>query len=229
VIVVIGTPTLVRRGSDVSIGGRAGRIATAVAATGATVQLLAKVGDDQDGDALLLALAAAGIGHAAVLRDPANPTPVEVAEDDDGTYPLAEAEHLEDATAAGSHDRTGATRVATLDAADLELGLRYLVDFRVVVTADPLDDRHAATVSDAAEFAGAQVVAVVGPGERPPVRLDPATVLEAPGADPDGTFAGLVGAYASALDRGESAAAAWQGAALAGGWRPSTAEPSSAS
>ena len=60
--------------------GRACEIALAVAGSGARAEVVGRVGDDPAGDRLLIALALAGVGHAAVLRDPARPTPV-LAED----------------------------------------------------------------------------------------------------------------------------------------------------
>src|SRR5690348_16040343 len=52
-------------------------IAAGVAGTGRPVQLVGKVGEGPDGDAILLSLAAAGVGHVAVLRDVA-PAHVEI-------------------------------------------------------------------------------------------------------------------------------------------------------
>ena len=43
----------------------------AAAAPRAAVEIVGRVGDDPDGDALMIALARAGVGHVAVLRDPA--------------------------------------------------------------------------------------------------------------------------------------------------------------
>ena len=72
-IVVVGVPAW-----DGSMkGGAAGRaceIALAAAAAGSGVELVGRTGDDDAGDALVLALAAGGVGHVALLRDPARPT-----------------------------------------------------------------------------------------------------------------------------------------------------------
>jgi hypothetical protein len=73
-----------------------------------------------------------------------------------------------------------------LEPADLELALQYLTEFAVIVAADPLDEAIAGVVSAAAAYAGAHVVAIVPPGDRPPTVS--ATVLEDP-PDPDGAFA----------------------------------------
>ena len=67
---------------------------------------------------MALALGVAGVGHAALLRDPA------------GVTPRVDSDGIE----------TGAP-LARLDAADIDLGLRYVPDCRVLVVADPLDER----------------------------------------------------------------------------------------
>jgi hypothetical protein len=59
-----------------SAGGLAVDVAAEAARRGGTVELVGKVGDDGAGDAVVLALGRLGIGHAALLRDPARPTPV---------------------------------------------------------------------------------------------------------------------------------------------------------
>ena len=40
------------------------------------MEIVARAGDDATGDALMIALSRAGIGHVAVLRDPSHPTPI---------------------------------------------------------------------------------------------------------------------------------------------------------
>ena len=40
------------------------------------MELIGRAGDDPAGDAMLLALARASVGHVALLRDPARPTPI---------------------------------------------------------------------------------------------------------------------------------------------------------
>ncbi|MDP9482634.1 MAG: PfkB family carbohydrate kinase, partial [Chloroflexota bacterium] len=77
-IVVIGSPRL-RRGSPEhpsEAAGLAAGIALAAVSAGRQVQLVGRVGEDPAGEALLLALARAGIGHAATLRDAVFPTSV---------------------------------------------------------------------------------------------------------------------------------------------------------
>ena len=78
VIVVIGSPSIVPAGPGrrSTAAGRSIEVAHGATAGGAQVQLVGKVGDDPAGDALLLALADLGIGHVAILRDPARRTPV---------------------------------------------------------------------------------------------------------------------------------------------------------
>jgi hypothetical protein len=220
VIVVIGTPWLqidTERGSAV---GLAARIAVAAARGGAQVQLVGKVGDDPAGDQLLLALAREDVGHVAVLRPRAR-TPVLLPPGDDDP---AEADPLEVGHDIGPEptDLPPRDPALALEAGDLKLGLDYLVDFRAVVVAEPLDPAAAGIVAGAAAYAGAHVIVVGLPGADVP-ELAGATVFAAedadttPRADPDGALAGFVASFAVAVDRGEEPAAALEGAAAAAG------------
>ncbi len=221
-IVVIGPVAL--RTAPVGAGravGTAPEIAAAAAAHGATVEIVTKIGDDGAGEEMLLALARARVGHLAVLRDPARPTAlafddVEPPSDDLLPALIAEAE-----TAAG-HPSPGSRSVQgsapALEPADLALGLRYLGDFRVVVAVEPIVEGGAAVIAEAAAFADAGLVVVAPPGLAAPAAYAAATLLEAPVVDPDGAFAGLVGRYAAALDRGIAPAEAFHAATAAGGW-----------
>lgn len=196
-IVVVGRPGLDDEGA---VHGTAGQIAVAAAAAGGSVEVVGSVGDDADGDAAITALGRAGIGHAAVLRDPAGVTP-----------------------------RTGsepAGRLPRLDMADLELGLRYLAECQVLVVGEPLSADVVRVAADAATYHGAALVVLVAPGEvGPPAELpDGATVLEVPDED-GGAFAALVGRYAALLDDGRAPAEAWRDAVAQGGWEPTNAEP----
>ena len=75
--------------------------------------------------------------------------------------------------------------------------------------------------AEAAEFAGAHLVVLVGEGSAAPEGLPSgALVLEAPARDPDGAFATLVGAYAAGLAAGESHADAFAAARGASWERP---------
>ena len=119
VIVVVGSPAW-RAAEPAGPDGRACRVALAAAERGAAVELIGRAGDDPAGDAMLLALAGAHVGHVALLRDPARPTPIVVhaAEDD-----LSVTESDPDAAA------TPTPAIASgpiLEPADVSLGLRYL-------------------------------------------------------------------------------------------------------
>jgi len=203
VIVVLGRPGLT---GDGKLARAAGRIAIAAAQAGGRVELVGSVGDDADGEKVALALGVAGIGHAALLRDPAGVTP---RIDSDG-------------------GETG-TPLARLDQADVDLGLRYLPFCRVLVAAEPLDPGALAAAVDAATYHGAALIALIPAGAAPPAALpESATVLELPEPD-DGAFADLVGRYAAGLAAGEPAADAWRGAVDQTGWEPAaegSAEPS---
>jgi hypothetical protein len=189
VIVVLGRPGLDERGA---LDRLAGAIAAAAMQAGIPVELVGSVADDATGDATITELGRRGIGHAAVLRMPANG-------DRDG-------------------DRDGTTR---LDAADIELGLRYVNDCRVLVVADRLDEAGLAAAIGGARYHSAQLVLTAAPGAAARAQLPvDATVLESPDED-EGAFAQLVGRYAAQLDAGRGPADAWRDAVAATGWEQS--------
>jgi hypothetical protein len=98
----------------------------------------------------------------------------------------------------------------SLDAADVELALRYLPDYTTVVVAEPQPEAVVTIVVDAAAFTGAALLLVVdGAGEAaaPPAS---AVVFESPGPDPDGAFATMLGELAAAIDRGTPVEAAFR-------------------
>jgi hypothetical protein len=210
VIVVVGNPILVAAEPHPRAGGMAVAVAASAASAGGDVQLVGKTGDDAAGEAALLDLAGRGVGHVAILRDSSARTP-EVADP-----AAAESAPFDDADG----EPTGATVPAgpTLEAADIELALRYLPDYRVLVVADPVPSASLEVVIAASRWSGAALIVLVPHGVEPPA-LDPdVTVLEAPNLDPDDAFASVVGAYAAALDRGEEPAEAFATASTSGGW-----------
>ena len=164
-------------------GGLAARVALAAASAGRTVQLVGRIGDDAEADPLLQALARGGVGHVAMLRDASRPT-----------IPAGAA-----ATDAGPHE---------LEAADVELALRYLVDFAVVVVVEPTSAAVLAVVADAADWGEATVVLVrsgdlTPPGPMEAVLLEAeAVVLEAEIDEAPQAFAERVGSIVAALDAG---------------------------
>ena len=189
-ILIVGRPGL---DAQDGLDRFAGRIAAAAAAAGGRVELVGSVGDDADGERVALALGQARVGHAALLRDPAGATP-----------------------------RAGGPGgpLPRLDESDVQLGLSYLVDCRVLVLAEPVEEPVTQVVVDAARYQGAQLVVLVESGQPPPVLLDEdATVLERPQSD-EGAFAALVGRYAVALAEGTEPAQAWQSAVRGAGWEP---------
>ena len=114
----------------------------------------------------------------------------------------------------------------SLAAADVELALRYLPGYRVVVVAEELEQGGIGAAVEAASWAGAHLVVVSESDRAVPGLPDASTVLLTPHGDPDratagapdgtldrtpagtpdraqdGAFAALVGAYSAALDRG---------------------------
>jgi hypothetical protein len=200
VIVVVGNPAS-RPGSPDRPGGLAGRIAVAAAGRGAGVQLVGRVGDDPAGDTLVLGLATAGVGHVALLRDPARATPAEPEPPADLDADAADADaDPPDRVAEASPPRPA------LDAADVELGLRYITSFDVLVVADA-DDRAVVDVAaEAAQYVGAHLVVVAhaGGGDWPAG----ATIVEHGRDEPADALADVVGVYAAGLDAGTTPDAA---------------------
>lgn len=149
-------------------------IAAAAARGGVEVQLIAVVPEGPAGDACLIALAQADVGHVAVLRASERP----------------------------------------LEAADVDLALRYLPDTKVVVTVGLAGDVLAAA-SERSTWSGAFLIVLEAPdapmdvGEAAAEADSAAVVLRAPASDPDGTFAGFIGAFAARIGRGEVPADAW--------------------
>jgi sugar/nucleoside kinase (ribokinase family) len=201
VIVVLGRPGL---SADGGLNQPAGQIALAAAGAGGRVEVVGSVGDDADGDEVVVQLGRGGIGHAALLRDPAGVTP-------------------RAGTDAGEER---GDRLPRLDAGDVDLGLRYLAEIGVLVVAEPIPDDALHVAADAAAYHGAALVVLTpaGPATGHASTLDladDATVLEEP-TEGSAAFAQLVAAYAVALDNGRSAADAWRDAVEQTGWEPAT-------
>jgi sugar/nucleoside kinase (ribokinase family) len=218
VIVVIGSPSVTVTESARRAAGPAVDVARAAVVAEGPVEIVGRVGEDAAGNDVLLDLASAGIGHVAILRDAGHAT----AE----TAPAGEpdASPFEDGEVAVTIPATGTAAISPVDAADVELALRYLPEYRVVVVVDPLDDAALGAAADAARWAGATLVVVVAAGAIPPAWLEPdATVLEAPAED-DGAFARFVGEYAARLDRGEPPADAFAAASGGVGWTAAGAD-----
>jgi hypothetical protein len=221
-IVVIGQPVLTRVDGNPVATGSAARIALTAADRGAAVQLIGKVGDDADGEALVLALGQGHVGHVALLRDPAHRTPVDVDAADAIEEELTETDEIP-APGAGRAGRDPAADPA-LDAGDVELGLRYLTEFRVVVVADELGETALRVAADAAGWNNGTLLAVVPYGRPEPAGMPPdAIVLGAPVDDVDGVFDRLVGQLAAAIDAGADPQAAFREAVAGAGWEPAEA------
>jgi sugar/nucleoside kinase (ribokinase family) len=171
------------------------------------VELVGRVGDDPPGDTLLIALAHAGVGHAAVLRDPTRATPrAATAVEPEG--PVADVTPTNPAADA-----------PRLDPADVQLGLSYLTSFGVLVITDDVPPGALPAALDGAAFSGAHVILLLAPGATPPQGLPAgATVLAVPGTPDDGAFGTVVGVYAAGLDTGLDPATAFR--ASIGDWQP---------
>jgi hypothetical protein len=242
VIVVVGNP-LARLDTDgnVRAAGMAADTARVAASTGASVQLVGRIGEGPVGDGVLLDLAQAGVGHVASLRDASHVTPLLLgddtaeagADDADVAGELLDEPLDEPDSGDGHDDRAGdrpdggaradsaTSRAPGLDAGDLDLALRYLREFRAIVLTESIDPDAAAAVNAIAGWSEVPIVALIAPGGSVPAGLEGATVLEAPADDPDGSFAALVGRFAAALDSGDPPDAAFRAATAQVGWASS--------
>jgi len=213
VIVIVGIPAW-RAAEPAGPAGRACEIALEAAGRGRRVELVGRAGDDQAGDALLLALSRDGIGHVALLRDPAQPTPVLAPTPPDAESPLDAADE-----GVNADQGPAASAPPRLEPADVSLGLQYLTAFDVLVLADDAPPAVRPVAVDAAAFAGARLVVLLPAGDADAAGLpDVATVLAAPDGPDDGAFGRLAGAYAAGLDTGLEPGAAFAAAVAEVGW-----------
>lgn len=157
--------------------------------------MIAVVGRIGTGPAVEIARRAAARGAATEL----------IAKVPDG--PDGDRRLLELAAAGVGHAAAQRAGAAALEAADLQLALRYLPDLRVVVLAGD-SAALALTAAEAAAWASATLIIVTDADLAPEV--PGAIVLEGPANDPDGAFAGLVAALAVRLEAGEDSARAWR-------------------
>ena len=200
-IAVIGIPRLRRAdaGADADVAGLAASIATAAAAAESRVELVGKIGDDDAGDAVLLAMSRRGVGHVATLRDPSRPTPVVLDRDDDP----------DDGSAIDPSGASASAQAPELDAADVGLALRYLPELAVIVAVHVAPDVVAETVS-ASGWARTALIVVADPASPAPEGLpDDALALAVDDVGELGGVGGAIGRYAASLDQGRPADAAY--------------------
>ena len=211
-IVVLGRPRVYRPepDGDLAPGGLAVELALAAARRGADVELVGAIGDDPEGDRIVVELGRGGVGHAALMRDPATRTPLITQPRDARPLPR-------------------------LEAADVEMGMRYMAQCRVLVISAELDPDALEAAQEAADFHSAMVVMVANAGTVDPGLLrDDVTLLERPGTEDDeavedavvvaaddAEFGAFVAEYAVRLDRGEAPAQAFQAALGDSAWEPS--------
>jgi len=207
VIVVIGSLRLRGSGSDADSAGLTAEIATAAASEGARVELIAKLGDDPAGDAVLLSLARDDVGHVALLRDPGRPTTTVIAATDEPIDADADEAHADQAG-----DANGPP---TLDAADVGLALRYLPEMAVIVPVHLGSDVLSEVIA-AAGWAETSLVVVVPADDGPPDGLPERAITLAAADDDESAVGRAIGQYAAAIDRGEPADAAYEALLAAG-------------
>lgn len=132
--------------------------------------------------------------------------------------PRGDAHLAKLATSGVGHAAVLRSPASALEAADLELALRYVPDVRVVVVAE--DEAALWTVAaDAAAWSGASLVLISGdhaggeskaPAPEPTPAPTDAIVLTGPARDPDEAFAGLVARLAARLDAGDDPGESWR-------------------
>ena len=131
-----------------------------------------------------------------------------------GLAPIGDAgdrQLLELAAAGVGHATVTRSNASTIEAADLDLALRYLPEIRAIVLVAP-DAALLRVAAEGSSWSGATLV-VVGPLDADAIAVAEgagAIVLEPPAHDPDEAFAGLIAAFARRLDGGESPASAWR-------------------
>ena len=211
-IVVLGRPRVYRPepDGDMAPGGLAVELALAAARLGSEVELVGAIGDDPEGDRIVVELGRGEVGHAALQRDPATRTPLITQARDAKPLPRMEAE-------------------------DVEMGMRYMSECRVLVISAELDPEALAKAQEMAVFHSAAVVMVANAGTVDPTLLgDEVTLLERPltedeeavedavvvAAD-DADFGAFVAEYAVRLDHGEAPAQAFGAALGDSAWEPS--------
>lgn len=211
-IAVVGSLLAVAVESGHRAAGRAVAVARAANAAGARVEIVGRIGEDAAGDEVLLDIAAAGLGHVAVLRDAGHATEETRTPLENDAPPFEDAHDSERQPLA-----TAPSAGSQLDAADIELALRYLPEYAVIVVAERIGPAGMRVVSDAASWSGAALV-VVGSQEDLDGIPDDATAFAPPDdGDPDGAFAAMVGTYAAGLDRGDDPREAFAAASAAVG------------
>src|SRR5436190_9367935 len=119
-VVVVGSPSGRRAGRHVTAVGVGFAVARAIACRHVSAQLVGRVGDGPDGDKVVLSVAEAGVGHAALLRGavPVVVSGSDQAEELDGSLEKI-AGLASDAPSDSEGSLTGAGRQPDLDAEDL--------------------------------------------------------------------------------------------------------------
>jgi hypothetical protein len=205
-IVVIGTPSLRGSGVEALVDGLAAQVATAAATAGSRVEFIGKIGDDPAGDELLLAFARASIGHVAMLRDVSRAT-TRVPADPGSGGELADPTDPDEVIGADAPP-PDAVEGPVLEATDIELALRYLPDYRVIVVAHPTTQAVVDVAGDAAGWASAQLVVLVD-SDAPAIEAPSSALALAVDRRASDGIGPLVGRYAAQVDAGIDPATAF--------------------
>ncbi|MFM8279106.1 MAG: hypothetical protein ACKN9R_01980 [Candidatus Limnocylindrus sp.] len=131
-IVLVGSPVA---HEDGRAAGLLAMLVPALVATGATVEIVGRVGEDARGELLLHDLQRVGAGHVAVFRDPTRTTPI--------------------------FEEAG----IPLDAEDVQLGLGYLRTIDAILVVDPAHETLLEVAAEAARFNAARLVVLMSDAE----------------------------------------------------------------
>lgn len=196
-ILVIGS--LAYDAAGRTAAGRTAAIAREVARRQRRVEVVARIGDDEAGDQLLLALARDGVGHVAVLRDAGRATALAVLEDaSPGSERPVVEELLEDEAASQLPVARDGPR---LQPNDVALAIEYLDGVQLVVV-DVGDDASTVRASvTGAEFHGAHVLALLPNSAKSPA-LAGVTQLLVPPESRDSAVPAVIATLAVAMHDG---------------------------
>lgn len=197
-IVVIGSLTF-----DAASGtalGRTAAIAKAVARHERSVEVVARIGDDAVGDALLLALARDGVGHVTVLREAGSATAMARS---DGVPSDPERSMVEELLGQEVATQPLVTDDAPrLQPSDVALALEYLDGIDVVVVDVGGDVEALDSAVAGAEFHGAHVIALTPGRANPPATRAAVTELLVPPEEQASALPAVVATLAVAIQDG---------------------------
>ena len=125
----------------------------------------------------------------AILRDPARSTPV----DDDGTE-------------GDGRSSAGPDAAPEIDGADIELALRYLTEFRVIVLVEPATSAVTDVVTRATDWGESELIVATSSADGAAEDAGRVHVMRRDSGEAEAAFADRVAALAVTLDGGPTQA-----------------------